>query len=302
MTTAMRCCIMRGVLTGSDVPASPRAVWRRDREKYEEACILSDSPSTSMLEAGAVMGLLPVALAQSLWLRVAGGRLPEPLGAHAGWTGDLAAEPLRLLVTGDSLALGVGCSAMERSLAPRLAYSLALRLRRRVEWQVLGGRHWTAAELLRSLSLHGVPAHDIGIILLGANDTLGLTGIGRWRREFGRILDHLEAAGGRLIISSGVRNQRPHSGLPWPLSALLGERGRRLDQAAFDAVRSRPPSMGHTCLHLPIAAGELMPHLQRDGFHPSATGYARWAHWLVQRTADEWQALSCAMPGMDQAS
>ncbi|MCC5888324.1 MAG: SGNH/GDSL hydrolase family protein [Gammaproteobacteria bacterium] len=267
-----------------------------------ETCILSDSSSTSMLEAGALMGLLPVALAQNLWLRVAGRRLPEPLGAHAGWTGEASAEPLRLLVAGDSLALGVGCSAVERSLAPRLAYNLALRLRRRVEWQVIGGRHWTAAELLRALSLQGAPAHDIGILLLGVNDTLGLTAIGRWRREFSRILDHLEAAGGRLLISSGVRVARPLPVLPWPLNALLSERGRRLDQVAFDVIRSRRPAVDQACLHLPIAATDLLPHLQRDGFHPSATGYARWASWLAQRTLDEWQALPEALTGINQAS
>lgn len=255
-----------------------------------------------MLEAGAVMGLLPVALAQSVWLRMAGSRLPEPLGVQSGWTGECSARPLRLLVAGDSTALGVGCSGVERSLAPRLAYSLALKLRRRVEWQVLGGRHWTAAELLRSLALNGAPAHDIGIVLLGVNDTLGLTGTGRWRREFSRILDHLEAAGGRLIISSGVRFRRPLPTSPWPLNVMLGNRGRRLDQVAFEVVRNRRSALDRRCLHLPIAAEELRPHLAADGFHPSATGYARWARWLSGRTLDAWQALPEACSGMDQAS
>lgn len=255
-----------------------------------------------MLETGAVMGLLPVALAQNVWLRVAGRRLPEPMGARAGWTGDSTAEPLRLLVAGDSMAVGVGCSAMERSLAPRLAYHLALKLRRRVEWQVLGGRHWTAAELLRSLALDGAPPHDISMLLLGVNDTMGLTASGRWRREFGRILDHLEAAGGRLLVSSGLRFQRPLPVLPWPLNALLGDRSRKLDQIAFDVIRSRRPAVDHGCLHLPIGANELRPHLARDGIHPSATGYASWARWLAQRTADEWQALPQTLAGMNQVS
>lgn len=248
------------------------------------------------------MGLWPVALAQSVWLRVAGRRLPEPLGAHAGWTGDSAAEPLRLLVVGDSMALGVGCSAMERSLAPRLAYSLALKLRRRVEWQVVAGRHWTAAEVLRSLAINGTPRHDISLLLLGVNDTLGLTAIGRWRREFGRILDHLDSAGGRLVITSGMRVQRPLPILPWPLNALLGERGRQLDQAANDVVRHRRLAAEHSCLHLPIAASELRPHLERDGLHPSATGYARWARWLADRAVDEWQALPESPAGLHQVS
>lgn len=255
-----------------------------------------------MLEAGAVLGLLPVALAQNLWLRVAGGRLPEPLGVHAGWTGDASAPPLRLLVAGDSLALGLGCSAMERSLAPRLAYHLALRLRRRVEWQVLAGRHWTAAELLRSLTIEGAPPHDIGLVLLGVNDTLGLTGFGRWRREFGRIFDHLDEAGGRLLVSSGLRVRPSTSSLPWPLSAVLAERSRKLDQVARDVVRRRQPAAAKTCLHLPITIGELGPRLQQDGFHPSATGYARWAAWLAGQIIDAWQILPEDLAGLDQAS
>lgn len=247
------------------------------------------------------MGLLPLALAQSVWLRMVGRRLQEPFGERWGWTGDSAAEPLRLLVVGDSVALGVGCSAMERSLAPRLAYGLAVRLRRRVEWQVIGRRNWTAAEVLRHLVLNGTPRHDIGLVLLGANDALGLTARGRWRREFGRIFEQLELGGGRLLLSSGIRALGQVPAQPWPLNTLLGERFRQLDLDALDVVRTRRPDVDRTCLHVPIDASELRPHLKQDGFHPSAAGYAHWARWLSERVIEEWRALPQSLPGVEQA-
>ncbi|TVS17302.1 MAG: SGNH/GDSL hydrolase family protein [Gammaproteobacteria bacterium] len=262
---------------------------------------LAVSNHLSLLGTTSAMGLLPLALAQSVWLRMVGRRLQEPFGERWGWTGDSAAEPLRLLVVGDSVALGVGCSAMERSLAPRLAYGLAVRLRRRVEWQVIGRRNWTAAEVLRHLVLNGTPRHDIGLVLLGANDALGLTARGRWRREFGRIFEQLELGGGRLLLSSGIRALGQVPAQPWPLNTLLGERFRQLDLDALDVVRTRRPDVDRTCLHVPIDASELRPHLKQDGFHPSAAGYAHWARWLSERVIEEWRALPQSLPGVEQA-
>ena len=246
------------------------------------------------------MSMLPLAMAQAIWLRMAGQRSAEPLGARSGWTGDADAEPLRLLLAGDALALGVGCSATERSLAPRLAYALAVRLRRRVEWRVIAERSWTAAELLRHLSLTSVPAHDIGIIVLGTNDTISLTGRGRWRREFQRILELMESSGSRLLVSSGVRMTGSVPALPWPLASLLGERGRQLDQDALEVVRRCRPEVHQSNLHLPIPAAEFGPHLERYGFYPTASGYAHWARWLAERLAAEWQALPETLPGFAQ--
>lgn len=246
------------------------------------------------------MSMLPLALAQAAWLRMAGRRVAEPQGARSGWTGDAQAEPLRLLLTGDALALGVGCSATERTLAPRLAYALAVRLRRRVEWQVIAHRSWTAAELLRHLTLTAIPAHDVGVLLLGTNDTISLTGRGRWRREFQRILELMEGGGGRLLVSTGVRMTGSVPSLPWPLGVLFGERARQLDQDALEVVRGRRPEVDQSQLHLPIPAAELTPHLERDGFFPSASGYAAWGRWLGERLAAEWQALPATLPGFAQ--
>lgn len=248
------------------------------------------------------MSLFPLALAQGAWLRMAGRRMAEPLGDRSGWTGDAHAAPLRLLVVGDSVALGVGCSVMERSLTPRLAYALAVRLRRRVAWQVIAHRSWTAAELLRHLSLTAMPAHDIAVVLLGANDTLGVTARGRWRREFLRILEQVERGGSRLLVSTGIRVTGPVPGLPWPLSTLLGARARQLDQDAREVMRSRRSEVDRSHLHLPMPATELLPHVDRDGFHLSASGYARWARWLGERVVEEWQALPETLPGMGQVS
>lgn len=256
-----------------------------------ECMVLSDHDAMSLLEAGALMSLLPVALAQGAWVRGLGLRLKEPPGPRAGWTGEASAEPLRLLVAGGSTAVGVGARATETSLAPRLAYNLAVRLRRRVEWQVIGGADWTAATLQRYFATTGVPDHDISLVLLGVNDVMGVTSLPRWRRDLDHILDLLDGVRPRLLACSGVPPMARVPALPWPLGSLLGERARQLDGALQGTLQRRFAAVDQTRVHLPVPVGELKDLLARDRFHPSSKGYARWALWLADRLAQEWRAL-----------
>lgn len=233
------------------------------------------------------MSLLPLALAQRLWWRLAGARLPSPPGPRSGWSGVADGEPLRLLVMGDSLALGVGVDAVERSLAPRLAYRLGMLLRRRVVWQVRAGRHWTAAELLRSLTVAGTPEHDIGVVVLGINDLLGLTGIGRWRRQLARLMERMDDAGGQLLLHAGPVMQRQSSSLPWPMKALLADRLRQLGAGAAEVLRARPAG---SQLHGPLLWQPDPAVFAADGLHLSAAGHARAARELGDRLAAAWLA------------
>src|ERR1700756_5186887 len=84
-------------------------------------------------------GLGPILLAQARWLRRTALRLPEAAGPRSGMEGatDGAAEPLRILVVGDSSAAGVGVAEQANALAQPVARLLAVATGRPVAWQLV---------------------------------------------------------------------------------------------------------------------------------------------------------------------
>lgn len=67
----------------------------------------------------------PVLLAQGLYtLLSVSGRLAEPLGGRKGIVGHAKSKPLRILVTGDSAAAGVGVDQQTDALAGQIVHHL----------------------------------------------------------------------------------------------------------------------------------------------------------------------------------
>lgn len=244
-----------------------------------------------MLETGAALGLLPVAMAQSALVRNGVRQARPGPGPLTGETGEVSAQPLRLLVAGDAAAIGGGCDHMDRSLAPRLAYGLALRLRRRVRWQAVGGSGWTLARLDDELRRLGTPEHDLALVTVGMNDVLALTPRAAWRRDLERLRDRLFGAGAGLLAFSGLPAVRDLPGFGWPLSPLLGRRARQLDRVLAEIVARSSLTPERSLLHLPAPRVDAPWRLAADGIHPSASGYAYWAASLVEDLAREVHAL-----------
>jgi hypothetical protein len=93
--------------------------------------------------------LSPVLVAQAIATRARLPRLPEPAGPRQGVAG--RGTPLRLLITGDSSAAGVGVGRQHDALASRLAKGLAEAAGARVAWRLsrLGREH--GGQLVRRL-------------------------------------------------------------------------------------------------------------------------------------------------------
>ncbi|HSG88073.1 MAG TPA: SGNH/GDSL hydrolase family protein [Pseudomonadales bacterium] len=257
---------------------------------------MADSSLYSLLETGAAYGLLPVAFAQSAILHSDTLQADPAAGALCGEAGDLDdARCLRLLVIGDGSAIGGGCARIDESLAPRLAFALAMRLRCRVRWQVIGGAGWTAARLDRELFGAGVPEADIALVMIGTNDAVTLTPRVDWRRDLESLRGRLLGRGVRLLGFSGLPAMRSLPRLAWPLGPLLGRRARQLDAVLRAMVRAMPLAADRTVLHLPVPAPDRASDLAADGLHASASGYALWASHLATTLADEWRALPSAV-------
>lgn len=220
--------------------------------------------------------LAPLVVGQGLWTRRNALRLPPVLEDTAAGAipGD---EPgVRLLVVGESTAVGVGATRPDAALAPRLADVLARRQGRAVRWQVVGQNGIRAAGLAEKLRRHReLLAADVAIVLLGANDTSGMTSLRGWRRNLGAVLELLEPGCERIFVAP-VPPFHLFRLLPYPLRWLLGHRG-----LALCAARRALAEPGRVI----VMEGDFPtePHyLAADGYHPSDLAYATWASQIAE--------------------
>jgi lysophospholipase L1-like esterase len=220
--------------------------------------------------------LAPLAVGQGLWTRRHALRLPPVLEDTAAGAipGDQPA--VRLLVVGESTAVGVGATRPDAALAPRLAEALARRQGRAVRWQVVGENGIRAAGLAAKLARHReLLAADVAVVLLGANDTSGLTGLGRWQRDLGDVLELLRERCGRILVAP-VPPFHLFRLLPHPLRWLLGHRG-----LALCAARRALAEPGRVI----VMEGDFPTerrYLATDGYHPSDLAYDVWARQIKE--------------------
>lgn len=222
--------------------------------------------------------LLPAALVLAKRARRNALRLPPAAGASSGMAGGhLAGRPLRVLLVGESTVVGVGVESLQDALAAQLARSLSERLSRPVGWRVCGENGIRLAGVLERLLPRALaePA-DLVLLVLGVNDTTGLSGRRHWQEGLRRLIGLCRSASGRVVLV-GVPPMRHFSALPWLLRQLLGWRAALLDGWGCQAA-SR-----HGALHVP-ARLTFEPHLLAgDGYHPSRDGYRLWAEDLAEQ-------------------
>ena len=105
----------------------------------------------------------PILLIQGLYTMFSvSGHLAEPLGARKGAVGHKHGTPLRILVTGDSAAAGVGVELQNDALAGQLANCLQDTLY--CEWELHAKSGFTSQDILPQSSF------DIAVVSVGAND------------------------------------------------------------------------------------------------------------------------------------
>lgn len=238
---------------------------------------------TGPLRLMATWPLLPVALAQGLWLRGRVLRLPEASGPREGVAAG-AGTPLRLLALGESTVAGVGAPVQEQALAAQLARALAARTGRPVHWRAVGKNGVTAAATLALLASRLPPEpQDAVVVALGVNDTLALHGPGRWIRDLRRLIAAVrERVGPAPVFLAAVPPMGEFPALPTPLRTVLGVRAGVLDQAAA-RLAHRLPNIHHA----PLPGRLERDFFCHDGLHPSSVGYRAWAEALAVAMTDQ---------------
>ncbi len=199
-------------------------------------------------------------------------RLPEPTGPRAHRAG--SGPVLRVLVLGDSAAAGVGVDTVAEALSGQLTAQLATT--RTVHCHTLAKTGWTLADTLHALqdappSVAGLA--DVVLLSVGVNDVTALTPLHRWRRDYLRLLEHVQwHQRAQWVLCTAVPPMHRFLALPQPLRWVMGQRARHMNRVLAQLLRNHP-----TARLLQPDLPMRPESLAVDGFHPSAASYRLWA-------------------------
>jgi lysophospholipase L1-like esterase len=211
--------------------------------------------------------------------------------------GPAHAPKLRLVLLGDSAAIGVGVEWLSETVGGQLARMLAEGTPDTGERHVLlssvgvaGSRSTDLATQVARALLGDKP--DVAVVLIGTNDAAGLRVPEEAAEYLGAAVRRLREAGVEVVVGTcpdlgAVRSIAP------PLRQIAGILGRRVAKAQIRAVTEA----GGVVVELGRETGAVFRAdagtLCYDGFHPSADGYRVWAHALYP--AVEEAAMSAAV-------
>jgi lysophospholipase L1-like esterase len=223
------------------------------------------------------MGML-LAAVQGFWVSRRQEELPPAGGEASGRTGNApAAEPLRVAVLGESTAAGCGVTTHHEGFAGSLARRIFELTGRPVLWDVVG-QHGATARRIRHRLLPQLGArYDLVVLLAGANDVLSRRTTAEWREDLTAILDALAVRADHTVVA-GTPPFATFPSLPGALRRYLAEAARSLDEVAEEICSSRANA---TWVGSADVGGVGPDFFARDGFHPSAIGYRRWAELVA---------------------
>jgi lysophospholipase L1-like esterase len=240
------------------------------------------------LLAGAVGGL---ALLAGEVLAAKARRYAKPTMGLALRTsmGKLSAPTLRLVLLGDSAAIGVGVEWLSETVGGQLARLLADGTAETGERHVLlssvgvaGSRSADLATQVARALLGDRP--DVAVVLIGAHDATSLHSPDEAAELLGQAVRRLRESGVRVVVGTCPDLGALRAIAP-PLRQVAGMLGRRMATAQARAVQEAGGAVvdlaGETGAVFRADAGTFC----YDGFHPSADGYRVWAHALYPAVA-----------------
>jgi lysophospholipase L1-like esterase len=198
--------------------------------------------------------------------------------------GDAGGTPLRLVLLGDSTALGVGVDRLVDTVGGQLASLLSVDGRQVMlsSVGVAGSRSSDLATQVARCLLGERP--DVAVILIGANDATALRRPGDAAVYLGAAVRRLRDAGVEVVVGACPDLGAARAIAP-PLRQIVGWLGRRVARAQVRAVHAA----GGAVVDLGAETGPVFradPNtLCHDRYHPSADGYRVWAYALLPAVA-----------------
>jgi len=185
------------------------------------------------------------------------------------------AQPaLRLLIVGDSTAVGTGAASPADSLAGLIARDHPSLL---IENRARDGAKF--ADVIEQLAGEG--RFDLVLVQVGGNDIIRLTGMDRLRADVEAVARRAAERSDRVVLMpAGNVGNAPFFFAP--LSWMMTQRARamhRMVQAAASQTGATYVNLFHERAYDPFVKD---PGLNaRDGLHPSSAGYRVWFRELM---------------------
>lgn len=221
-----------------------------------------------MIDFAARIMLFPVLVFQGVKARRTALHLADPSGRINGVSGQ--GPDLRLLIVGDSSALGVGTSHQEEALLGHMRKRLSQT--NTVHWSVDAKTGATTADTIARLSKSPQQKFDIVSVSLGVNDITGLVPKSVWLGRFSNLLDLIERKfQADVICVSGIPKMQYFPLLPQPLRWVVGKQAQRFDRALRKLVAQRTG-----CRFVELDFEPDISLMSIDGFHPGPKIYAEW--------------------------
>jgi len=203
--------------------------------------------------------------------------------------GPVSAPALRLVLLGDSAAIGVGVEWLSETVGGQLARLLSEggsdANERHVLLSSVGVAGSRSADLATQVARALLGEHpDVAGVLIGAHDATSMRAPEEAAGQLGQAVRRLRDAGVQVVVGTcpdlgAIRSIAP------PLRQVAGMLGRRMAKAQTKAVREA----GGVVVDLGVETGAVFRAdagtLCYDGFHPSADGYRVWAHALYPAVA-----------------
>ncbi len=223
--------------------------------------------------------LMPVLVAQAVYLRARALQLPEPPGPRRGQVGQ--GPTLRLLIIGDSSAAGVGVATQDEALLGQLTGRLGQVAT--IDYTLIARTGAKTGEVLGWLDDLPERTYDVVVLAMGVNDVTKVVPLRRWLAQQAALVDRFASEfGARRVIVSGLPPVHQFPLLPQPLRWVLGRQAKRFDRHLRVLVAARDHC---TAVHVDVALG---PHnMSEDGFHPGPVVYAAWAKTICDSIIDD---------------
>jgi lysophospholipase L1-like esterase len=188
---------------------------------------------------------------------------------------------LRLLITGDSSAAGVGVVHQKDALAGQLVRKLAKAASARVEWRLVAQSGLTTSQTLHLLQREALPHADVAVVVTGVNDVVDQVPSHRAVSARESLANWLRnAAGVQHVVFAPLPPIHHFPGLPQPLRWVAGSDARRHNGALGRWVATRD-DISLVDMEMPLHRGVMAS----DGFHPGEPVYRYCASAIADHIA-----------------
>ena len=225
--------------------------------------------------------LIPVLIVQAAVTRKRMPRLPEAEGERHGVVGQ--GPRLRLLITGDSSAAGVGVVSQREALAGRLTEHLARLCGAQVHWRLLAKTGLNTAQTLDLLRREATELYDVAVVVTGVNDVVDQVPSHHAVSAREAIANHLRNAQGvHHVVFAPLPPIHHLPGLPQPLRWVSGTDAQRHNKALSQWASTRN-DVSSVDMQMTLNRGVLAA----DGFHPGVPVYRDCAAALAEHIAGQ---------------